>query len=619
MLIDGTKTDIKSIHSSGEVDALEKIRLEMIEMLRIDEECQIVDEKIRIKVKKEEKVTSNLETLITPLEKEIDKCLSLRRSSRNIKKSNYNDPNDSLDCLKILKQDSGFTEGNECETFSVKFEPDVDVEILNDITSSKNIKIDKIGTTKKAKMQREGKSEPKTLDQLRKSNSIISKSFENSDKPNKYEPESKFTQINNEEKTTREAGDSKTPIKSGQLSSEFYMKGDVMWFISIKKVLKDHGIKGYSQIKDLGILPSDEIIHMELRVASDDTIFSNSEGYVTKCLPVGKAGLVSADQKLIRHEFLHPYSECDENLEMVREIFERQTKNRKRNFSIFMLVDQLRKQQNLYQKILKEIPNTNEHFDYLTGVKTLPVEEISVEQDVSSSSDSDQDIEEISTNHDENQKALVHDDLIEKVDNISAKKVRKSRRVSGCPYDLDGISNDNVIEFFKKSQTLRDHWQKIMDEGECERHKLALTSRDMSCHSELQHKANITFLKQTSEKDGENVDVKLYRITREIVNQHAKIGKLTEQTQDRYAKHVLIPEGCEQYLMDTFKMSEKVAKDWFLKYHANEEDEIFDDEILLEDEEENVFHSENRLGSPLYTIEESENEDLIPDFETNSD
>ena len=78
-------------------------------------------------------------------------------------------------------------------------------------------------------------------------------------------------------------------------------------------------------------------------------------------------------------------------------------------------------------------------------------------------------------------------------------------------------------------------------------------------------------------------------------------------------------KGCEQYLMDTFKMSETIAKDWFLKYHANEEDEIFDDDILMEDEEENVFHSENRLGSPLYTIEESENEDLIPDFETNSD
>jgi hypothetical protein len=76
----------------------------------------------------------------------------------------------------------------------------------------------------------------------------------------------------------RDAGDSKTPIKSGQLSSEFYMKGDVMWFISIKKVLKENGIKGYSRISDLGILPSDEMIFMELRVAIDDTIFSKFEG-----------------------------------------------------------------------------------------------------------------------------------------------------------------------------------------------------------------------------------------------------------------------------------------------------------------------------------------------------
>ena len=104
-------TEIKSIHSSREVDALEKIRLlEMIEMLRIGEECQIVDGKFRIEVKKEEKVTSNLETLVTPLKKEIDECPSLRRSSRNIKKSNYNDPNDSLDCLKTLNQNSGFTD-----------------------------------------------------------------------------------------------------------------------------------------------------------------------------------------------------------------------------------------------------------------------------------------------------------------------------------------------------------------------------------------------------------------------------------------------------------------------------------------------------------------------------
>ena len=74
-------------------------------------------------------------------------------------------------------------------------------------------------------------------------------------------------------------------------------------------------------------------------------------------------------------------------------------------------------------------------------------------------------------------------------------------------------------------------------------------------------------------------------LCREIANQHAEIGKLTEQTQDRYAKHVLIPEGCEHFLMETFEMNERMAKCWFLKYHANEEeDEIFEDEIFLEGE-----------------------------------
>ena len=57
-----------SIFKSGKVDALETIRLEMIEMLRITESQEIMDEKPKIKVENEKKVTSNLETLVTPLE-----------------------------------------------------------------------------------------------------------------------------------------------------------------------------------------------------------------------------------------------------------------------------------------------------------------------------------------------------------------------------------------------------------------------------------------------------------------------------------------------------------------------------------------------------------------------
>ena len=92
----------------------------------------------------------------------------------------------------------------------------------------------------------------------------------------------------------REVEDSKTQIKSEQLSSEFYMKGDVMWFISIKKDLKENGIKGYSRISDLGILPSDEMIFMELRVAIDDTIFSNFKGQE---ISEGNAGVFNSLKK----------------------------------------------------------------------------------------------------------------------------------------------------------------------------------------------------------------------------------------------------------------------------------------------------------------------------------
>ena len=67
MKIDRTEADIKSIFKSGKVDALETIRLEMIEMLRITENQEIMDENPKIKVENEEKVNSNLETLVTPL------------------------------------------------------------------------------------------------------------------------------------------------------------------------------------------------------------------------------------------------------------------------------------------------------------------------------------------------------------------------------------------------------------------------------------------------------------------------------------------------------------------------------------------------------------------------
>ena len=67
MQIARTEADIKSIFKSEKIDTLETVRLKMIEMLRITENQEIMNEKSKVIVENEEKRT-NLETLVTPLE-----------------------------------------------------------------------------------------------------------------------------------------------------------------------------------------------------------------------------------------------------------------------------------------------------------------------------------------------------------------------------------------------------------------------------------------------------------------------------------------------------------------------------------------------------------------------
>ena len=85
--------------------------------------------------------------------------------------------------------------------------------------------------------------------------------------------------------------------------------------------------------------------------------------------------------------------------------------------------------------------------------------------------------------------------------------------------------------------------------SEFKRHVVALTTRDVGPHSAIRQNTNIAFLRQKTEKDGENVDIVLIRLAREIAREHPKIGLEENGTQEKYAEHVLIPEGmCSQCL-----------------------------------------------------------------------
>ena len=418
-----------------------------------------------------------------------------------------------------------------------------------------------------------------------------------------------------------------TSVVKPQQTSDYFMKGEVMWFISIRKGKQERGMKR-CQISELQNLPTDEFIFIELRVATEDTSYpEKAKRFATKCIPVGKISSNIHGSKsnglIVGHEYLHAYSESDDYLQKVLEIFHYQLD---KNESVNCICAAVKDQESLYHRILDEISFPNEHFDYLIGEKIFSNDKkrVSTGENIDESfdfptSEEEEEIENPNFNEielnpevpDNNESVQILDDELNLDERASSPafvvKKRKSRSSSGCRYNLEGISNDDVIRFFENSQSLRKHWQTIMDEGQCDRHKLATTTKNMNTNSVLQRKANITFLKQHTEKDGENVDKVLFYITKEIVEQHAQIGQLSEQRKDKYAKHVLIPEGCERYLMDKFKMNEAEAKYWFLNHKAKDEDDNIFPTVQQEESQPNT--------SPCISNEESENEDLIPDIE----
>jgi hypothetical protein len=76
-------------------------------------------------------------------------------------------------------------------------------------------------------------------------------------------------------------------------SGGYFMKGDLMWYVAIKRGLKktspEQGIKGYQQ-SALSNLPRDQHIIMELRVALDDTRYlEKNKKYQTRCISIATA------------------------------------------------------------------------------------------------------------------------------------------------------------------------------------------------------------------------------------------------------------------------------------------------------------------------------------------
>ena len=467
------------------------------------------------------------------------------------------------------------------------------------------------------------------------------------------------------------------PLSSGykppskKQRTAYFMKGDVLWYVALKKDLKKaksngvlfslHGVKGY-QKSALSNLPSDQSIIMELRVALEETCYKEKfKKYMTRCTSIAtfligneqdsdndssgdeyfkngkKKGLNKKHLKKLKnektqkslkgqltgHELLHEH--FDEPQEIVKFLLEKSENNQ---IDHAVIQDQLR----LHKRICQaEIFDADEKVLYYTGVKKLPDQNYNDKNLLDYSDSEDDEIEQYSTKpYQYGQFAELNNynpDIDGDVNLYKATVIKKPTKPE-CPYDLNGISRDDVIEFFKDNDGLKEHWQKIMDQDKCKsefkRHVVALTTRDVGPHSAIRQNTNISFLKQKTEKDGENVDIILFRLAREIVGQHSKIGREENSTQDKYAEHVLIPEGCERYLIHKFNMTEADAKFWYKSHHVLQCDFcelIYNDHDILD---HHIFEAHqdqlNEPPEPQRVVENhdqtgTDEEDTIPDFD----
>ena len=459
-----------------------------------------------------------------------------------------------------------------------------------------------------------------------------------------------FTNGKESEKKAKKRGKPKS-------SGSYFMKGDVMWFVALnrdmKKCVPKQGIKGFQQ-SALSNLPPDQSIIMELRVALDETCYKEKKKkYETRCTSIAtfqieneqdsdndssaveyskngkkicleKERLKTKTKKFIKgsltgHEKLHDHFE--EPQEIIKFLLEKSENNQ---IDHAVIKDQLR----LHKRIRQAgIFDADEKVLYYTGVKKL--------QDENQLDYSDSEVDEIEQYSTKPYQHGQFTELNNKLDldvgvdlyeepTLAIKKPTKPE----CPYNLNGISRDDVIDFFKEDEGLKEHWQKIMDQdkykSEFKRHVVALTTRDVGPHSAIRQNTNIAFLRQKTEKDGENVDIILIRLAREIASQHPKIGQEENGTQDKYAEHVLIPEGCERYLIHKFNMTEADAKFWYKSHHVFQCDFcdlIYNDHDILD---KHIFEAHqdqlNEPPEPQRVVENhdeygTEEEDAIPDLD----
>ena len=200
---------------------------------------------------------------------------NVRRSSRTRKKRTYADYDSDPDLSELTNGKKSKKETSvhksEKKYVSFEYEHNIDIEIINSSASSSFSEEDYSPSPKK-KIKKTAKKRGRPKSSQSKTDWEI--------------PKKKLKTL----ASGKRSGYRGLGMKG---SSGYFMKGDVMWYVALKRGLKktapQQGIKGYQQ-SALSNLPRDQSIIMELRVALDDTCYlEKSKKYQTRCISIATA------------------------------------------------------------------------------------------------------------------------------------------------------------------------------------------------------------------------------------------------------------------------------------------------------------------------------------------
>jgi len=375
-------------------------------------------------------------------------------------------------------------------------------------------------------------------------------------------------------------------------AGEFFLRGELIMFIGASETRKNHkGIKNQT-LEDL----QKKHITMDLRVATEDTKYIKTyKKYTTRCATIPCKN-VKPRTTLVGSEFL--FRPDDEIVQKIEKISIKNSANKSNNSNQCTSAI-LEEQRNRHEYAKIESKNDMDlYISYISGKKSFPTQALSVCNEKNElTKKKNEEFVAIAENPQEPTatiKKSSHNEKISNYKNTTAKKENPTKTVAN-------IKTSEYLNFFQRDKKFKKFIKKLIEKGECERHKLAYAERNVPIlKSKLCSLGNMFFLQEEDE-------LKFIKISYDIAKKYLK--ESSDTFKHNYATYVILPESIVYFLQKKLALNPKEANIAFMTYHAKTKKN--------NNEETNDYPISRPLNT--YTTlsnnnETNEDDDDIPDF-----